>query len=320
MSNVETRPQTNQKVNNKGKETSKRTQGNKSKSRPIYASVDQTLHLQQTIGNHAVQRMIKSGALQLDDGRMQKGDKYPTEVAELAQRVQMSKVENKLPEGRCNALQFVKNLTPKTHVEVNDKGGRWYGQIVKVLNGRYEIRIGGTDTTKIVEEGSVTLHPTRIAMGLGAVIEPEKYVGMGKFDRSNGKMKTDDLYNCIAVAAYHETSGFASFTHYNTVGAFTYEDTGEEDKEGEWIYQMEINIESLNKLKINLLQTLGEDSDIDFYIVLGVVWKDSEDKKIQRMKTELIRGLNEVFENPQMNTDGKLTADWDPIGDFPVLW
>ncbi len=77
-----------QQVNNKGKEPSKRTQGNRSKSRPINASVAHILHLQQTIGNQAVQRMIKSGELQLKDNRPQPGDVYTREADNLKQRIE----------------------------------------------------------------------------------------------------------------------------------------------------------------------------------------------------------------------------------------
>jgi hypothetical protein len=79
---------TPQKSGNKGKEPAKKSQGNKTQSRPINASIDHILHLQQTIGNQAVQRMIESGTLQLNDIRPQPGDAYSREIQRLVERVE----------------------------------------------------------------------------------------------------------------------------------------------------------------------------------------------------------------------------------------
>ncbi len=75
------------KKENKPKSSQKKSKRNKSTSCPINATVDHILHLQQTIGNQAVQRMIKSGELQLKDNRPQPGDVYTREVDNLKQRV-----------------------------------------------------------------------------------------------------------------------------------------------------------------------------------------------------------------------------------------
>jgi hypothetical protein len=77
-----------QKVTNKGREPSKTTHGNNTTSRPMNASIDHILLLHQTIGNQAVQRMIKSGVVQLKDSRPQPGDAYSREINQLAKRVQ----------------------------------------------------------------------------------------------------------------------------------------------------------------------------------------------------------------------------------------
>ena len=75
---------------NKGKVPGKKSQGNKTSTPLKKASIDHILHLHQTIGNQAVQRMIKSGALQLDISRPQPGDVYTREIHRLAQRVNRS--------------------------------------------------------------------------------------------------------------------------------------------------------------------------------------------------------------------------------------
>ncbi len=76
------------KMEHKGKEQSRKKQGNKSKYKPITASIDYILQLQQTIGNQAVQRMIKSGEIQLKTNHIQPGDVYSREVEQLKQRVE----------------------------------------------------------------------------------------------------------------------------------------------------------------------------------------------------------------------------------------
>jgi hypothetical protein len=77
-----------QKVNNKGKAPVKEAPGCKSGS--ISASIDHILHLHQTIGNQAVQRMFKSGTLQLKDNRPQPGDVYTREIERLEKSFQSS--------------------------------------------------------------------------------------------------------------------------------------------------------------------------------------------------------------------------------------
>jgi hypothetical protein len=78
------------KKENKRKGPTKKAQGNKTRTPPKKASVDHIMHLQQTIGNQAVQRMIKSGTLRLKDKspRPQPGDIYTREVGQLMQRVE----------------------------------------------------------------------------------------------------------------------------------------------------------------------------------------------------------------------------------------
>jgi hypothetical protein len=76
------------KKENKGKVPARKSQGNKTRTRPKKASVDHIMHLQKTIGNQAVQRMIKSGTLQLDSARPKPGDVYTREVDKLKKRVE----------------------------------------------------------------------------------------------------------------------------------------------------------------------------------------------------------------------------------------
>jgi hypothetical protein len=75
------------KKENKRTEPVKKARAPQSRPRPVQASVNHILHLQQTIGNQAVQRMIKSGTLQLKANRIQRGNGYPREVKQLIQRI-----------------------------------------------------------------------------------------------------------------------------------------------------------------------------------------------------------------------------------------
>jgi hypothetical protein len=81
------------KKENKGKAPEKKSQGNKTRTPLKKASVDHIMHLQQTIGNQAVQRMIIEGTLQLKDDHMHKSGDYDIEIDALAQRVLTSNVE-----------------------------------------------------------------------------------------------------------------------------------------------------------------------------------------------------------------------------------
>ncbi len=76
---------------------SKKARRSKTKSRPIQTSMghDHILHLQQTIGNQAVQRMIKSGVLQLKTNLIQPGDVHRLEVERLIKRVDNNLASNR---------------------------------------------------------------------------------------------------------------------------------------------------------------------------------------------------------------------------------
>ena len=54
---------------------------------PLGSPVDQVLYLQRTIGNQAVQRLIKSGALQAKLKIGQPGDRYELEADRVADAV-----------------------------------------------------------------------------------------------------------------------------------------------------------------------------------------------------------------------------------------
>jgi hypothetical protein len=56
-------------------------------SQPIKTPADRILFLQKTIGNQAVQRMIKSGTLQAKLRIAQPGDKYEQEADQMADAV-----------------------------------------------------------------------------------------------------------------------------------------------------------------------------------------------------------------------------------------
>lgn len=210
-------------------------------------------------------------------------------------------------------IQCVRGITPGTHVGVTAGGSTWYGEVFRVRDDdSYEIRVGGTDTTTVVGQASVTLHPSRAHIGNAGAV----YVDMGRFVRSHRLMRTDGLYNCIAVVAHHENSGYAAFTHYNTGNCFKIDEDRDDDSEHD---RLVINIPALNQLRTDLLQTLGRHAGVDFYVVLGVSWKDkpTDDADQRRMKQELIDGLNAVLHPRSMFTGGSRTADWDPT--FPSL-
>jgi hypothetical protein len=140
----------------------------------------------------------------------------------------------------------------------------------------------------VVDEASVTLHPARAQMGIGNA--GSVYVNMGQFVRSHRLMHTDGLFNCIAVVAHHEESGYAAFTHYNTANAFRMEADGDDDDSEN--YRLVIDIPSLNQLRAQLLHTLGRNAGVDFYVVFGIVWHDkpTDSADHRRMKQELIAG------------------------------
>ena len=120
------------------------------------------------------------------------------------------------------AIQCVRNITPGTHVQVNGAGGTWHGEVFRVRDDdSYEICVGGTDTTNVVGEASVTLHPTRAQMGIG---KRRVYLRQhGTIYPQPSPHATDSWFNCIAAVAHHEESGYAAFTHYNTTSAFRME-------------------------------------------------------------------------------------------------
>ncbi len=60
------------------------------------------------------------------------------------------------PAGR---VQRVTGLSPNTHVEVDDGGPLWYGQIVDTFKDSYRIRLGGADRLVTVPASQVRLHP-----------------------------------------------------------------------------------------------------------------------------------------------------------------
>ncbi|NIM17455.1 MAG: hypothetical protein GTO45_36040 [Candidatus Aminicenantes bacterium] len=104
---------------------------NPNPSRSFGASIDHILYLQKTIGNQAVQRMIKSGTLQLKDSGMQRGDAYPREVEELAQRVLKSNFETRphLLDIKKQPIQMV--LDKKTIRRILKEKGWKYGEFKK---------------------------------------------------------------------------------------------------------------------------------------------------------------------------------------------
>ena len=93
-------------------------------------------------------------------------------------------------------IQCLRNITPGTHVQVTGAGGTWYGEVFRVPDDdHYEVRVGGTDTTTVVDEASVTLHPARAQMGIGNA--GSVYVNMGQFVRSHRLMHTDGLLTAL---------------------------------------------------------------------------------------------------------------------------
>ncbi len=183
----------------------------------------------------------------------------------------------------------------------------------------YEVRVGGTDTHHTVNEAAVSLHPVRAAMGVGNA--GSIYVNMGQFVRSHGLMHTDGLYNCIAVVAHHDESGYAAFTHFNTAGAFQTVPTGKDNDDGGAEERLELDMAGLRQLKARLLQTLQRNVGVLFYVVLGISWRErpTDDAEQRRIKRELETGLNEVFAPFQMSTGGSRTASWEPLPPFPTL-
>jgi hypothetical protein len=61
-------------------------------------------------------------------------------------------------------VQRVKGIRPDTHVEVNDGGPTWYGQVVSVDGDNYTIRVGGMETETTVHERHVDFHPVHRAI------------------------------------------------------------------------------------------------------------------------------------------------------------
>ena len=167
-------------------------------------------------------------------------------------------------------------------------------------------------------------HGTAIQCAAAVAASPasasSRYVNMGEIAVSTGRMHTDKLFNCIAVVAYHEASGYAAFTHYNTAFAFRQEPTGEENEFGDPKYRDEVDVEGLKRLKRALLEKLNQTANVDFYIMLGDVWKDekldTEGRRI--MKRDLIQSLRDRFNPAEMDTVGSLTATWDRTP-FPGL-
>jgi len=63
-------------------------------------------------------------------------------------------------------VQRVPGLGKGTHVEIDDGGPLWYGQVVEAGKDHYRIRIGGTERVVTVPESDVDLHPVPRRMKL----------------------------------------------------------------------------------------------------------------------------------------------------------
>jgi hypothetical protein len=122
---------TSKKQENKGSEPAKKAKRTKRSFHPTGSTVNHILHLQKTVGNHAVQRMIESGSLQLKSNRIQPGDVYSQEVDRLAQQfegeiqnrnegtadgAQEQKKEQKSIQGRGGLQRKLKLGGEKTHI------------------------------------------------------------------------------------------------------------------------------------------------------------------------------------------------------------
>jgi hypothetical protein len=156
--------------------------------------------------------------------------------------------------------------------------------------------------------------PVMVALAAAPVAPPAIAVAMGNYARSNQQMQTDGLYNCIAVAAFHQATGFAAFTHYDTSAAFA--DEPIPDTEDEWGNPFTRSVASednLTALRARLLQELGQNQNVTYYISLGVVWQPARNADDPRMMNELIAALNAVFVPQQLEDTGRLTASWSPV-------
>ncbi|MDQ3111197.1 MAG: hypothetical protein M3R17_14995 [Bacteroidota bacterium] len=161
------------------------------------------------------------------------------------------------------------------------------------------------------EEDDWAHFPAVIVPAVPAVL----MVGMGEFRRSDQTMRTEGLYNCMGIAAFHQASGFASFTHYDTSAAFNHEVLDGEEELDDFdnpVTHAVASAERLGVLRAALLASLQQADGVTFYISLGVVWQPARNAEDPRMMNELIAALNAVFAPQQLDTTGRLTAQWSP--------
>ncbi|MCK5013004.1 MAG: hypothetical protein KAS66_04225 [Candidatus Omnitrophica bacterium] len=96
---------------------------NADQSQSMSSPADQVLYLQRTIGNQAVQRLIKSGALQAKLKIGQPGDRYEQEadrVADAVMRMPEPQVRRQVEpeeEERLQAKPLVNQITPLIQVQ-----------------------------------------------------------------------------------------------------------------------------------------------------------------------------------------------------------
>ncbi|HEU4323280.1 MAG TPA: hypothetical protein VFS21_09010 [Roseiflexaceae bacterium] len=126
------------------------------------------LSLQRTIGNREVGRMLAPAHRRPQDSSADQQDS-DAQVQRHAEPVAAA----------SPSIQRLAGLPQNTHVEVNDGGPLWYGEIVEVLNGSYRVRVGGMDKVVNVPEAQVTWHPSVLAVRASSLADQIIAAGAG---------------------------------------------------------------------------------------------------------------------------------------------